>query len=229
MHLPVPPRLLAPLVHASDRLLRGAVRWQVDDVAGTLDRARAGEVCLFACRHGQLWPLLWAVEDADVSIVVSRSGDGDLLAAVLRRRGFGLIRGSSTRDGRGAARGALRVLRSGRRVGVAVDGPRGPRGQVQDGVLRIAQRADVPIVPLRVNGGRPWVAPGSWDRFEVPRPGQRMRLRVGRPIRVGTGEAAIEAAGQSLAAALGGWRASDTSPLDAPWDPSAPELHGHPG
>ena len=43
--------------------------------------------------------------------VVSRSGDGELLARVLRAQGFSLVRGSSSRDGSAAARGVLRALR----------------------------------------------------------------------------------------------------------------------
>jgi len=203
---PVSPPRLAGLVALGDAFLCRVVRWRVDDSSGVLECARAGQPMIFACRHGELWPLLWVVRDLDVSVLTSRSGDGELLARILERQGFATLRGSSSSRAITAGRGALRVLRQGGRLGLAVDGPRGPRGMVQNGVLRVAQRADVPIVALRRTGGRPWVAPGSWDRFEIPRPGDRLSLRVSAPLHVGPAEAGIEAAGERLAELLGGTR-----------------------
>lgn len=206
MRPPVSPPRLAGLVALADAVLCRAVRWDVDDSSRVLPRASGGESMIFACRHGELWPLLWIVRDLDVSILTSRSGDGELLARILERQGFATLRGSSSSRAITAGRGALRVLRDGGRLGLAVDGPRGPRGLVQDGVLRLARRADVPIVALRRTGGRPWVAPGSWDHFEIPRPGDRLSLRVSAPLYVGPSEAGIEAAGERLAELLGGTR-----------------------
>jgi lysophospholipid acyltransferase (LPLAT)-like uncharacterized protein len=205
------------------------MRFEIRDPSHMLERARTGEPAIFACRHGQLLPLLWAVEDCELSIVVSQSLDGELLANVLRRRGFGIIRGSSSRDGRMAAREALRVLRAGGRIGLAVDGPRGPRGQVQVGTLRIARSADVPIVPLwaRVSGA--WVAPGSWDQFEVPWPGAHVRAMVGAPLRVGRGTEALAWAGRRLAQAVGGWWEDPTAQPVGPGIGRPKELHGSAG
>ena len=212
MHSPIEPRHLAPIVAFGDRLLRRTVRWSVDDAAGSLERARRGEPMIFACRHGELWPLLWVVRDCDVSILASRSGDGELLARVLRGQGFGLLRGSSSAEASAAGRSALRLLRRGGRIGLAVDGPKGPRGIVQDGVLRLAQRGDVPIVPLRRVTGRPWIAPGSWDRFEIPRPGDRVVVRVLPPLHVPRTQSGLEAAGEHLAGLLGGARPRPGTP-----------------
>lgn len=206
MRPPFSPVHLVPLIGLADEVLRRSVRWKVDDPEGLLGEARAGRPLIFACRHGQLWPLLWAVRDCAVTVLASRSGDGELLARVLRRRGFGLVRGSSSRDGTPAAREALRVLREGGRLGLAVDGPRGPRGVVQDGVLRLARSSGIAIVPLRVDGDRAWVARGSWDAFEVPRPGSRLRVSVGSALVVGPTDADLSDSGDRLAAALGGTR-----------------------
>lgn len=209
MRPPFSPVHLVPLIGLADEALRRSVQWSVDDPEGLLDAARAGRPLIFACRHGQLWPLLWAVRDCGVTVLASRSGDGELLARVLGRRGFGLVRGSSSRDGTPAAREALRVLRGGGRLGLAVDGPRGPRGVVQDGVLRLARSSGIAIVPLRVDGDRAWVARGSWDAFEIPRPGSRVVVSVGSALGVGPTEEDLSDAGLRLAAALGGTRYRD--------------------
>jgi lysophospholipid acyltransferase (LPLAT)-like uncharacterized protein len=199
--------LLSCGARAAYALLRRSVALQIDDRHAVLLRARGGDGLLFACRHGQLVPLLWAMEGLGLSIVVSRSRDGELLARVLRARGFGLIRGSSSRDGRTAAHQVLRALAQGVRVGLAVDGPRGPCAMVQDGVLRLAQSAGTPVVPLRAHLDRSWIAPGSWDCFEVPLPGSRVAVQVGPAVTVDPGPEGLDRAGALLALALGGWRA----------------------
>jgi lysophospholipid acyltransferase (LPLAT)-like uncharacterized protein len=203
MRPPFSPVRLAPVVGLADAALRRLVRWSVKDPDGLLEEARSGRPFVFACLHGQLWPLLWAVRECDVTVLASRSSDGELLARVLRRQGFSIVRGSSSRDGSPAAREALRLLRAGGRIGLAVDGPRGPRGVVQEGVLRLARRAGVRIVPLRTGSERPWIAPGSWDRFEIPRPFQRVQIHVGPALEVGEHPSSYFRSGSALAAVLG--------------------------
>lgn len=219
MHLYFPPRLLAPAATLLYRGLRRSVRWELDDPHGAVGAARDGETCLFLCRHGQLMPLLWAMEGTPMRILVSHSGDGELLASLLRSRGFGLARGSSSRHGVAAGRAVYRSLADGVSVGLAADGPRGPLGVVQESVLRIAQRSGVRVVGLRAEGQPRWEAPGSWDRFEIPLPGRRLRVIAGPPRRLEAGDAAIAAAKEALqrelAAGVGG---SD-----------APELGAEPG
>jgi lysophospholipid acyltransferase (LPLAT)-like uncharacterized protein len=222
MHLPMSSRHVAPLLHGAYRALRRGVPRTLEDPWGVLPRAAAKEPFLFVCRHGQLLPLLWAMEDYDLTVVVSRSHDGELLARILARRGFSLVRGSTTEEGLAAGRAALRALRQGARIGAAVDGPRGPRGMVQDGVLRMARAAGVPIVPLRAATTSVWIAPGSWDRFEIPLPGRPVRILVGAPVLVGPGPAGLAGAGEGIAEALGGWRSDPSVPPAGSPDPLRP-------
>jgi lysophospholipid acyltransferase (LPLAT)-like uncharacterized protein len=156
---------------------------------------------LFVCRHGQLWPALWAVRGTGTRVLVSRSGDGELLARLLEGWGFSVSRGSSSRDGMSGARDALRALRMGQVVGLAVDGPRGPRAEIQEGSLRLARRAGVPLVPLRSSGGT-WTLRRSWDHFEIPRPGGRIDVTVGPAVHVGPDAVGIDRARQELDRAL---------------------------
>jgi lysophospholipid acyltransferase (LPLAT)-like uncharacterized protein len=201
MHVYPPRRLLHPAALALYRVLRAGVSLQVRDAHDVLARDGAA---IFACRHGELLPLLFAMEGRGLAILVSQSRDGELLASILERRGFALLRGSSSQDGFSAARAVLAWLAGGRSLGLAVDGPRGPRGEVQHGVLRLAQRSGVPIVPLRLSPGRRFVVPQSWDRFEFPLPGTRCSVLVGAPLHLAAGEAGLRSGGRRLAQALGG-------------------------
>lgn len=202
MHLPFSPRHLWPLVVMVDRTLRLSVRWTVIDPAGELRDGASGAAHVFACRHGQLWPLLWAVEDCRVGVLVSRSGDGELLARVLESRKVRLLRGSSSREGSVAARLTIRELLAGRNVGLALDGPRGPRGSISEGVLRIAQRTGARIVPMHVEGSGRLVLRGTWDAFELPVPAGRLRVHVAPGLHVAPGPEGVRTARRELERAL---------------------------
>jgi lysophospholipid acyltransferase (LPLAT)-like uncharacterized protein len=74
-------------------------------------------------------------------------------------------------------------VRGGQSIAITPDGPRGPRQQLQPGVIRAAQLARVPILPVVAGCSRAWW-PGGWDRFCVPKPFSRVRVVYGEPIHV---------------------------------------------
>jgi lysophospholipid acyltransferase (LPLAT)-like uncharacterized protein len=204
MHLPFNPTQLVPLVRLADAVFRRTLRFRVEDPDQLVDAVRAGQPAVFICRHGQLWPVLWAVRGTGTKVLVSHSPDGELLARLLQVWGFSASRGSSSEAGLSGARGALRGLREGTPVGLAIDGPRGPRGEVQEGALRLARRAGVPLVPLRVVGSGSWVLRRSWDYFEIPRPGGRLEVQVGPLVEVGPGPEGLRVASEELGHRLAG-------------------------
>jgi lysophospholipid acyltransferase (LPLAT)-like uncharacterized protein len=117
------------------------------------------EVMLFPAYY---WP--WP----EMHILISEHRDGELIAQVISRLGFSVIRGSTTRGGARALREM--TLRSDEgNLCVTPDGPRGPRRSVHQGVAYLASRTGFPIVGAGMAFKKPWRAP-SWDRFCVPRP-----------------------------------------------------------
>ena len=75
-----------------------------------------------------------------------------------------------------------RALRpAGRLIGITPDGPRGPRRQAQPGVLIVAQRAGMPIVPVTVAVAHPGGGSTRWDRFVIPPPFARVVMAFGAP------------------------------------------------
>ena len=109
----------------------------------------------------------------------SRSPDGAILAAVIQGMGFGVVRGSSSQGGVSVVRQALAGLAAGISPAVAVDGPRGPRHRAQPGAVAIASMAGVPII-YAVSHAQWAIRLSSWDRFQVPLPGSRIRVSYGK-------------------------------------------------
>jgi len=116
-------------------------------------------------------------------IMISRSRDGELIAGIARRTGWHPVRGSSSRGGRAAMRDVIGGLRGARLAGHIVDGPRGPAGRVKAGVIRMALATQAVIVPFYVSADKAWYF-DSWDRFMLPKPFARVRLRFDRPVRL---------------------------------------------
>lgn len=119
---------------------------------------------------------------ARVQVLISKHADGEFIAQVAQRLGFGTIRGSSTRGGSGAL---VELWDSSQHSHLIFhpDGPQGPRRRVQPGMIILASRSGLPIVPVGVAYTRAWRA-RSWDRFAVPKPFCQCFLVAGEAIAI---------------------------------------------
>lgn len=126
--------------------------------------------------------------------MVSQSVDGQLIVPSLRIRGIVPVRGSGGR-GQGKGRGGLAALESliqhvikGRPAYLAVDGPRGPRGHVQRGIVKLAREADAAVICLAPIPSRRWILAKAWDRLQIPKPFSRVDAYFAEPIEARVGE-----------------------------------------
>jgi len=116
------------------------------------------------------------------ALMISRSRDGAIIAAVARQTGWKTVRGSSSRGSKPALRAMIRHLECYRLAGHILDGPTGPMGVVKAGAIRLAHAAQATIVPFSVSASKALYF-NSWDRFMLPLPFSRVTLRFGDPIR----------------------------------------------
>jgi lysophospholipid acyltransferase (LPLAT)-like uncharacterized protein len=116
-------------------------------------------------------------------VIISNSNDGDLQNQIFSKLGYRSIRGSSKRDGVRAAVEGIRVLRNGGTMAITPDGPRGPSGVVQGGVLTMAQKSGAKLVPVGISAN-PRIHAKSWDRYLIPFFFSRAILIFGNPITV---------------------------------------------
>jgi lysophospholipid acyltransferase (LPLAT)-like uncharacterized protein len=88
-----------------------------------------------------------------------------------------LILGSSGERGRQAADRLANCLKNGYSTAISPDGPAGPPKVLKKGVLHIALRSGVPIIPLSVRSTRSFPIP-SWDSKRIPLPFSKIRVVV---------------------------------------------------
>lgn len=163
----------------------------------------AGKGLIFAFWHGDLFLLTQSHWGSSVIIPASESRDGEIMAQLLRRFDYNVVRGSSRRKGARAAIGLIDGLRSGLLPALAVDGPRGPLHEVKEGVVYLAGRLRVPIVPVAARAKRHWTLEQSWDKLIVPAPMTDALILYGEPITVnGTSADEIKSKRKELEAAM---------------------------
>lgn len=117
--------------------------------------------------------------------IISHSRDGEIQNRIFKKFGFQVIRGSTGRGGERALVEAIRVLKKGGEMAITPDGPRGPSGVVQGGVLVMSRKSGCQLVPVGSSARRAWYAP-TWDRYMVPWLFTRTSFVFGDPIVVPT-------------------------------------------
>ena len=111
-----------------------------------------------------------------VYALVSASKDGAWLAAFYRMIGLIPVRGSSSNFGREAGKALIEVMRAGHDIGITPDGPRGPLYTLEPGVLVVTRRNNAPMVLVGAEFG-PAKRLRSWDKFYIPWPFTRIKMR----------------------------------------------------
>jgi lysophospholipid acyltransferase (LPLAT)-like uncharacterized protein len=150
----------------------------------TVDPARLeGGPVIFACLHRDILPAIIHVRPARPALMVSPSPDGDILVRTLAPRGYRFVRGATGEGGGRALVGLRRELQAGHPVGVAVDGPKGPYGEIHEGIWHLARNTGAPILALRAVSRRALVL-STWDRTVVPLPWGGTRIEASGPYRV---------------------------------------------
>jgi lysophospholipid acyltransferase (LPLAT)-like uncharacterized protein len=144
-------------------------------------RARGGY--FMALWHGSM--LLPAVHHGrqGYCVLVSPSADGDISEAMLRRFGYGVVRGSTSRQSRAALRALLDLLRRDTPIVITPDGPRGPRRSMSGGLAWLASATGHPVIACGFVARNPWRL-ASWDRFAIPKPFARVAFVYAAPIHV---------------------------------------------
>lgn len=115
--------------------------------------------------------------------IISLSRDGEMQSRIFTLFGFQILRGSSGRGGERALIESIRVLKKGDTMAITPDGPRGPSGVVQPGILLMAKKSGCAIIPVGSSAKRGWYAP-TWDNYLIPFPFSKASFVFGEPVYV---------------------------------------------
>lgn len=158
------------------------------EIVGDVEKLNASEKPLIhVLWHNRILvsPYLWRkmYPGREVVVLTSASKDGAVLASAVKVFKVGAVHGSSSRRGAAAIVALRRAAREGKDLVFTPDGPRGPRYQLQPGVVKIAQTTGLLVVPMHIEYFSCWTLK-SWDRFQIPKPFSKVRLTLRNPITV---------------------------------------------
>jgi lysophospholipid acyltransferase (LPLAT)-like uncharacterized protein len=170
---------IAFLVEIVFRVLKAT--WRIEEgalPASALARRAEGKPLVYAHWHQDEWALLGLYAGREMAVLVSDSEDGSAMARVLSRLGLRVLRGSSSRGG---VKGFLQLIRTVRKekisaVSLAVDGPRGPRHEPKDGIVKLGESFGGALFVGAADADRAWVFEKSWSKAFVPKPFARISV-----------------------------------------------------
>lgn len=137
---------------------------------------------LFVVWHDHTLVPLHLFRGAGIATMMSRSRAGQMQGAFWKLYGWPIVWGSTKKkEGIAALRETLRLICEGGLMGFTPDGPKGPRRQAHGGVVYLASKSGVPILPLSCAASSAWRLP-TWDRYLIPKPFARVHIHVGEAI-----------------------------------------------
>jgi lysophospholipid acyltransferase (LPLAT)-like uncharacterized protein len=199
-------------------MLGHTLRWRVEGLEHLERIAASGRQPVMAFWHGRILPATFYFRRRGIVVITSENFDGEWIARIIERFGYGTARGSTTRGSRRALVHLLRQLAQGHPAGFTVDGPRGPARVAQAGAVWLAQETGNPLLPFHLEASAAWHV-RSWDRTQIPKPFSTVALAIGEPIDLpkDRSEAAIEAGRRGLEARLHLLEARAAHLLDRPF------------
>ena len=163
--------------------LGSTLRWKIDGFQHFDAIKAAGHQPIMAFWHGRILFATFYFRRRGIVVITSENFDGEWIAGIIERFGYGTARGSTSR---GAVRALVQLKRdmaAGKPAGFTLDGPRGPAKVAQPGAIWLAKATGNPILPFHIESDRYWTA-HSWDRTQVPKPWATVAIAIGEPMAI---------------------------------------------
>jgi lysophospholipid acyltransferase (LPLAT)-like uncharacterized protein len=192
-------RLIAAAGYRLISALGATLRWRTEGLEHLDAIAAEGRQPVMAFWHGRILPATYYFRRRGIVVITSENFDGEWIAGIIERFGFGTARGSTSRGARKALLQLTRDMAAGRPAGFTVDGPRGPARVAQPGAVWLAKATGNPVLPFHLEASRHWTL-RSWDRTQIPKPWATVSIAMGAPFEVppDADEAGIESARRLL-------------------------------
>jgi lysophospholipid acyltransferase (LPLAT)-like uncharacterized protein len=159
------------------------LKWRVEGMQYFDAIFASGRRPIMGFWHGRILPATFYFRRRGIVVITSENFDGEWIARIIERFGFGTARGSTSRGGLKAMLQLVRDMEEGRSAGFTLDGPRGPARIAQPGAIWLASRTGNPVLPFHLEASSHWTT-NSWDRTQIPKPFSTVALVIGEPIDV---------------------------------------------
>ena len=133
--------------------------------------------------HGRILPATVYFRRRGIVVITSENFDGEWIAGIIERFGYGTARGSTSRGAVEALVQLKRDMAAGQAGGVHARRPARPgaRRAARRGLAGQGHRQ--PDRPVSHRSDRHWTA-NSWDRTQIPKPWSNVAIAIGEPMAV---------------------------------------------
>jgi lysophospholipid acyltransferase (LPLAT)-like uncharacterized protein len=163
--------------------LGSTFRWKAEGAEHYDAVLQSGRQPIMAFWHGRILSATCYWQRRGIVVITSENFDGEWIAGIIERFGYGTARGSTSRGARRALLQLTRDMRAGKPAAFTIDGPRGPANVAQPGAVWLAKATGNPVVPFHIEADRAWTL-NSWDRTQIPKPFATVAIAVGEPFNV---------------------------------------------
>ena len=177
--------------------------WRVEGAERYDEVVRGGRQPIMAFWHGRILPSTIFFKRRNIVVITSENFDGEWIAGIIERFGYGTARGSTSRGGAKALVQMKRDMEAGKPTAFTIDGPRGPARVAQAGAVWLSKVTGNPVIPFHAEASRHWTV-NSWDRTQIPKPFATVAMAIGEPFVVPAeaDDAGIEQARRQLETTL---------------------------
>lgn len=131
--------------------------------------------------HGSMMIGWYLHRYQNIAALVSKSKDGDLLANVLTKWNYNVVRGSSHIGGQDALIVMIELANENNSIIITPDGPTGPVHKMKAGAVVTAKKTGLPLFLIGIGIKKKFVLK-SWDGFEIPKPFAKATVIYSDPI-----------------------------------------------
>ncbi len=164
-------------------ILGSTLRWKVEGWERFEAAKQQGHPLIYCFWHNQILSATHFWRFRNIVVITSQHFDGEAIAGIIKRFGYGSARGSSSR---GAAKALLELKRcidQEKDVAFTADGPRGPACRVKPGPVWLSRKTGAAILPFHIQPQGYWSL-NSWDGFCIPKPFSRVLVMIGSPLTI---------------------------------------------
>jgi len=195
LHLPLPPpprsftlwqRLVIFLAswvgYLAVLLIGRSLRWEVHGWRHWESARRGGKGIIYTFWHREIFSATWFWRKRGIVVMTSQNFDGEYIARIIQKHGYGAARGSSSRGAGRALVEMVRCHRKGLDTAFTIDGPRGPRFVAKRGSVLLSKATGAAVLCFHSAAQRRYIFRKSWDMTEFPLPFSRAATFIAAPI-----------------------------------------------
>lgn len=163
-------------------LIGCTLRWTVIGWENWEAARQMGKGLIYTFWHREIIPATWFWRKRGIVVMTSQNFDGEIIARVILKQGYGAARGSSSRGATRALVEMIRCLRRGSDTAFTIDGPRGPRFVAKGGAALLSRATGAAILCFHIAPRHAHVFEKSWDHHQIPYPFSRVAVFIAPPI-----------------------------------------------